>query len=157
MGPEGKPHPQYIKADSPPHPLEQRGESLGLKFTRGRERTSYSIPSLEAGEFAAEHGAGLNFHKAMFKAYFTDLRDISGTDVLLDVAGSVGLDTDALRDALSSGEYRQQVLDGIEWSRSIGVTAVPTFVFDDQYGVVGAQPQEVLRQVMEQLGHKPKN
>jgi predicted DsbA family dithiol-disulfide isomerase len=42
--------------------------------------------------------------------------------------------------------------DGINWSRSAGVTAVPTFIFDDQYGVVGAQPFEVLDSVMQRMG-----
>ncbi len=51
---------------------------------------------------------------------------------------------------------RQQVDDGIEWSRSIGVTAVPTFVFDDQYGIVGAQDYDVFKAMMEKLVRKPK-
>ena len=155
--PEGKPRRQHSQPGDPPSPLEERGQSLGITFNRGRERTSYSIPALEAAEFAAEHGSGLSFHKAMFEAYFTGLKDISDIEFLVVVAESAGLDGAALRTALGDGTYRKQVLDGIDWSRSVGVTAVPTFVFDEQYGVVGAQDYAVLRNVMTELGHAPRD
>ena len=93
----------------------------------------------------------------MFEAYFTALRDISDVDFLVEVGQSAGLDGDALRSSLENGDYRQQVIEGINWSRSVGVTAVPTFVFDDQYGVVGAQDYAVLRNVMTELGHAPRD
>ena len=93
----------------------------------------------------------------MFEAYFTGLNDISDTDFLVEVGESTGLDGAALRAAVENGTYRQQVLDGINWSRSVGVTAVPTFVFDEQYGVVGAQDYAVLRNVMTELGHAPRD
>lgn len=154
--PEGKPRRPQTGPGDPPSALEARGQSLGIAFNRGRERTSYSIPALEAAEFAAEHGAGIGFHKALFEAYFTGLRDISDIELLVEAGRSAGLDAEAMRNALESGEYRQQVVDGISWSRSIGVTAVPTFVFDDQYGVVGAQDYQVLEDVMRKLGHIPR-
>ena len=154
--PEGKPRRQGSQPGSPPSPLEERGTSLGITFTRGRERTSYSIPALEAAEFATEHGAGIEFHKALFKAYFTDLSDISDTAVLVAAAEAAGLDGHALREALDNARYRSQVIDGINWSRSVGVTAIPTFVFDEKYGVVGAQDYSVLEGVMQELGKAPK-
>ena len=93
----------------------------------------------------------------MFKAYFEALEDIGKVDNIVRIGESVGLNGPALREALESGQYRQQVDDGIEWSRSIGVTAVPTFVFDDQYGIVGAQDYDVFKSMMEKLGRKPKS
>lgn len=150
--PEGKPRRQRSQPGDPPSALEERGTSLGITFSRGRERTSYSWPALEAAEFAAEHGAGIDFHKALFKAYFTDLEDISEPDVLVAAAQSVGLDGGEMLQALEAGTYRTQVRDGIQWSQSIGVTGIPTFVFDEQYGVVGAQDYQVFEAVMQELG-----
>ncbi|MBA4180665.1 MAG: hypothetical protein C0506_08775 [Anaerolinea sp.] len=154
--PEGKPRRQQSQPGDPPSPLELRGQSLGITFNRGRERTSYSLAALEAAEFATANGAGIPFHKAMFEAYFTGLRDISDLGLIVQVGETAGLDGPALRHALETGEYRQQVIDGIGWSRSVGVTAIPTFVFDDQYGVVGAQDYSVLQDVMRELGHAPR-
>lgn len=154
--PEGKARRQHTQPGDPPSLLEERGASLGITFSRGRERTSYSIPALEAAEFAIEHGAGFAFHKALFKAYFTDLADISDRDLLVSTVESAGLDGRELRQALEEGSYRDQVLDGINWSRSVGVTAIPTFIFAEKYGVVGAQDYTVLQNVMRELGHSPK-
>lgn len=154
--PEGKPRRQHSQPGDPPSALELRGESLGITFSRGRERTSYSIRALEAGEFATEHGDALGFHRALFKAYFTDLADISDPGILVEAAVAAGLDGGALADALERGQYRQQVIDGINWSRGIGVTAIPTFVFQEQHGIVGAQDYSVFQSMMTELGQTPR-
>lgn len=154
--PEGKPRRPQTQPGDAPSALELRGESLGITFSRGRERTSYSIPALEAGEFATEHGDALGFHRALFKAYFTDMADISDPDILVETAVGAGLDGAALAEALSTGQYRRQVVDGITWSRSVGVTAVPTFIFQDQYGIVGAQDYSAFQGMMKELGQTPR-
>lgn len=136
--------------------MEERATSLGITFSRGRTMTSNSHLALEAAEFALAQGAGLAFHRAMFRAYFEDLEDIGQVETVVRVGVSAGLDGEALRAALTGRIYRQQVDDGIRWSREIGVTGVPTFVFDHQYGVVGAQDHEVFVSVMEQMGRGPK-
>ena len=141
-----------MQPDSPPSDMEQRGTSLGITFSRGRTFTSNSHLALEAAEYVADHAPDSDFHRAMFKAYFTDLLDIGKVDTVVEVGASVGIDAVDLRAALTSGAYRQQVDDGLDWSRDIGVTAVPTFVFAEQYGVVGAQDYQVFQRIMERLG-----
>jgi predicted DsbA family dithiol-disulfide isomerase len=154
--PEGKPRRRMTSADSPPTDMELRGEALGIRFTRGREITSNSHLALEASAFAAGKPQAWQFHRAVFKAYFEDLEDIGNIETILRVAESVGLDTAALRASLESGEFRGQVDEGIRWARQIGVTGVPTFVIDDQHGVVGAQDHEVFVRVFEHLGKVPR-
>ena len=156
--PEGKPRRQMTAPGDPPSHLEVRAQESGIAFTRGRTWTSNSHLALQAGEFAQDTGADLlRFHRAMFKAYFEDLEDVGKVDVVVRIGESAGLDGVALREALESGEYREQVDDGIAWSRSVGVTAVPTFIFDEQTGFAGAQDYNVFESFMEKLGHKPKN
>jgi predicted DsbA family dithiol-disulfide isomerase len=156
--PEGAPVRHYVPADAPPTAMEQRGERLGVKFNRGRELTSNSHLALEAAEFANENAEdpGL-FYKRMFQAYFTDLEDISVLDNVVRVGAEAGLDADELRRALVEGRYRERVDEGIEGSRSIGVTAIPTFVFNEQYGMVGAQEIEAFRAMMEKLNQPSKS
>ena len=154
--PEGKPRKPQTRPDDPPTAMELRAQSLGIGFTRGRTFTPNSHLSLEAAEFAAEHGAGLGFHRSMFKAFFEDMVDISDIDNVVRIGAGAGLDETDLRRALESGHYREQVDDGIQWSREIGVTGVPTFIFDDKYGIVGAQDYTVFQSVMEKLGARPK-
>jgi predicted DsbA family dithiol-disulfide isomerase len=154
--PEGKPRRQHTQQGEGPTPIEQRAEGLGITFTRGRTLTSNSHLSLEAAEFAAERPEAWAFHRRMFKAYFEDLEDIGNIDTVVRIGEEAGLPAAELRAALESGQYRDQVDEALEWSRSIGVTAVPTFVFDERYGIVGAQDYMYFERVMKQLGCEPR-
>lgn len=153
--PEGKPRRAQSRPDGPPSPLEERGAELGIRFTRGRTITSNSHLALEAAEFAAERGDPWPFHKAMFRAYFEDLADIGSVDTVVRVGERVGLDAAALREALEMRRYREQADEGIARSQQIGVSAVPTFVINGRYGIVGAQDQQTFRQVIERVRQLP--
>ena len=147
---------RIVAPDAPPTPTEMRAENLGIKFTRGRQWSSNSYLSLQAAEFAKDHGDMWRFHRRMFKAYFEDLEDIGVMDNVVRIGADAGLDEAELRKALEEGTYRKQVDEGIAWSRGVGVTAIPTFVFDEQYGMVGAQELPAFRNVLGQIGHLPK-
>lgn len=73
-------------------------------------------------------------------------------EVLVRHAVEAGMDGAALRSALADGAYREQVDRGIEHSYAIGVSAIPTFIFDDQYAIVGAHEREIFERVLTQLG-----
>jgi predicted DsbA family dithiol-disulfide isomerase len=153
---EGMPARRITAPEAPPTPIELRGGRLGIKYTRGRTTTSYSHLALEAAEFAFGHGDGWAYHKRVFKGYFEELLDIGDADVLARLAEETGLSGDALRDALAEGRHRDEVDEGIAWSRAIGVTAIPTFVFNERLGMVGAQELEAMREMMQRVGNKPR-
>jgi len=134
----------------------QKAVLAGARVQSGQDWSLDAPQALEAAEFAMEHGDPWRFHKAMFKAYFEDLKNIGDIDTVIGVGEEAGLDAGSLRAALDEGRYRQHVDEGIAWSRSIGVTAIPTFVFNERYGMVGAQEQEAFRTMMEKLGQAPR-
>jgi predicted DsbA family dithiol-disulfide isomerase len=150
---------RIVAPDAPPTPTELRAENLGIKFTRGRKWSSNSYLSMQAAEFATEHGDFSDmwrFHRNMFKAYFEDLADIGDIETLVRVGVESGFDGDQLRAALEDGRYRAIVDEGLGWTRGIGVNAVPTFVIDQRYGIVGAQELDTFRQALQKIGHAPK-
>lgn len=155
--PEGMPARRIVRPDAPPTPTEQRGEPLGIKFTRGRQTSSYSHLALEAAEFAFQYSEDpWGFHKRVFKAYFEDLADIGDVDVLVRLAEESGMHGPSLRQALDERRYQDTVDEGIAWSRAIGVTAIPTFVFNQRLGMVGAQELPAFREMMSRVGNTPK-
>jgi predicted DsbA family dithiol-disulfide isomerase len=157
--PEGKPRRRMTAPDDPLTPMEERALSLGIRFARGRTMTSNSMLAHQAAEYAAGHApweVQHAFHRRMFRAYFEDLEDVGDRAVILRVAGEAGLDTGELAEALESGAYEQQVEDGLAFARSAGISSVPTFIFEERYALVGAQPGEVFEHLLQRHGHKPR-
>ena len=101
----------------------------------------------EATEFAREHGKLWEIHRALFHAYFEEERNIGDTDVVCDVAASVGLDADALRRALEDHGYAGEVEKQLAWARSSGISGVPTVVYQEKFAVVGAQEYAVYKDI----------
>jgi predicted DsbA family dithiol-disulfide isomerase len=80
---------------------------------------------------------------ALFRAYFTDGRNVSDRDVLVDCAGEVGLDADKARAMLDGSDYAEAVDESQQRAQRRGITGVPCYVFDDRQALTGAQPTDV--------------
>ena len=150
--PEGRTREPRTKPGDPPTHLEERGERADITFRRGRSYTPNSHLSLETAEYAQEHGhSGDGLHRALFSTHFEQDGTSATSRTLLRIGAEQGLDRDDLHEALETGRFRQQVDHRIAWAQSIGITGVPTFIFNERHGVVGAQEYEVFERVMEQL------
>jgi len=153
--PEGRTRAPMTKPGDPPTHLELRGERCGITFTRGRTFTPNSHLALETAQFADEHGYQGDLHRRLFQAHFTDMENLGEIDTLVRIGGEAGLDVDALRQALETGAYREAVDQRIEWAYAAGVSAVPTFIFNDRYAIVGAEEYPVFQRMMERVGYPP--
>ncbi len=116
-----------------------RCRELGLSF-QPPEVLSNSRLAVEAAEFARDAGKHDVFHRAVLAAYFAQSLDIGDAEVLRGVAEEIGLDGGALADALATGRYAAMRAAAEDEARNLGVTGVPTFVFEGRSRVVGAQP-----------------
>jgi len=141
-----------------PSPVEQRAIDAGLNFARGRTFRPNSHLALEAGVYAQEIGfpGAAAFHRALYRAHFELLENIGDIEVLVRIGAECGMEAEPLREALTSGRFREQVDEEIAMMRQLGVTAVPTFVFNQQYAIVGAEQYPTFQRVMEQLGVPPR-
>jgi predicted DsbA family dithiol-disulfide isomerase len=126
--------------------MKARMDAEGLPYGE-RTMTYNSRLAQELGKWADTQPGGEALHDALFRAYFVDARDISQPAVLLDVVERVGLSVDGAREALERRTFKAAVDADWELSRRYGVTGVPTFVAG-RHGVVGAQPYEVLEQLV---------
>ena len=103
----------------------------------------------ELGKWADEQPGGEAIHDALFRAYFVDGKNIGDVDVLVGIAESVGLPGDRAREVITQRTRRAAVDADWRKAAAYGVTGVPTFVAGTR-GVVGAQPYEVLEQLVAQ-------
>lgn len=125
-------------------------DAEGLPYGQ-RTHTYNSRLAQELGVWADSQKGGDALHDALYRAYFVEVRNIGDIEVLVDIVQSVGLDAQEARNALEERRYSEAVDADWNRSRAIGVTGVPTFVAGS-HGVVGAQPYEVLEQLLEKVG-----
>lgn len=130
-------------------------DAEGLPYGE-RTHTYNSRLAQELAKWAEEQPGGEAIHDALFRAYFVDARNIGQREVLVDIAGAIGLPADEADKMLAERSYRATVDADWEASRKIGVTGVPTFAAG-RYGVVGAQPYEVLEELVSSAGAVKKN
>jgi predicted DsbA family dithiol-disulfide isomerase len=133
--------------------LERLLDAEGLPHV-ARTHTYNSRLAQELGTWADSKGGFGSIHDALFAAYFAHARNIGDIKVLLDVAQSVGLPADQARTVLQQRTFKEAVDADWAQSRREGVTGVPTFA-SGRARVVGAQPYEVLEQLVTQAGAQP--
>jgi predicted DsbA family dithiol-disulfide isomerase len=93
----------------------------------------------ESGEVAQQQLADNLFH-----ACWAEARDTGDHAVLAELATEAGMDGARVREILAGDAYAEAVRAEEQAAREVGITAVPTFVFDGRLAVSGAQPPEVL-------------
>jgi predicted DsbA family dithiol-disulfide isomerase len=130
--------------------MQSVAQSVGLEM-QTRDVIINSRRALGAAEFAREHGKFDEMHHALFKAHWERTAKLENVDDLVDIGASVGLDRDELREAIESGRFEQLLDETRLEAESVGINAIPAHVFASRYLVVGAQPYEVFRQVLDRL------
>jgi predicted DsbA family dithiol-disulfide isomerase len=116
---------------------EGSGEGIAFAFDR-IERTPNTVRAHQLIELAQKQGVGNPVVDALFRAYFEEARDIGAAAVLEDIAQRCGVQD------WPAGASAQTVAQLEENMRGLGISAVPTFLFNRKSGVSGAHPPESL-------------
>ena len=144
----------YAERKLDPEAMYRRMKGLmdqeGLPYGR-RTHTYNSRLAQELGKWADTVPGGDALHDALYRAYFVDTSNIGDPEILVEIAEKVGLPAEEARAVLAERRFKDAVDADWAKSRQYGVTGVPTFVADG-FGVVGAQPYEVLVQLLEKVG-----
>jgi predicted DsbA family dithiol-disulfide isomerase len=128
--------------------LDAKGRDMNIRFAP-QTLLSNSRAALEAGEFAKARGHHHEFHAEIFRAYFTDGRDIGDQAVILEAAGKAQLDTSELHRALTQGRYTNAVIQATANARQQGIRVAPTFFIPGHGNIVGAQPLSTFVQALQ--------
>lgn len=129
--------------------VAQRGAEVGLDYNFDQALTVNSRRAHRLSHFAEQQGVQHELMQNLFKAYFTDGKNVEDREVLADLAAEVGLDRDEALAKMDNEELDHAVQADINQASQIGVQGVPFFVFNNKYAVSGAQPQQVFQQALE--------
>src|SRR5688500_18144643 len=122
-------------------------EGLGFSFeTAVRANT---VDAHQVIHLAGLRGVQDAVKERLLRGYFTEGEAVGDRDTLVRLAAEAGLDAAEVRAVLDEGRYVGAVRADEAEAQALGIRGVPFFVVDRKYGVSGAQPADVLRQVLD--------
>lgn len=127
--------------------LEEPARQLGLdaKFPPAVCPRPYTRLAFEGFHFAQERGYGDAYSDLMYHAYFIDEKDIGDLEVLTELAGSLGLDQNEFKEALTSGTYTEKEKEAVSYSKNeLKITCVPTLFINGRRIILQEYTKEEL-------------
>ncbi|GAA2310836.1 protein disulfide isomerase FrnE [Nonomuraea roseoviolacea subsp. roseoviolacea] len=125
------------------------GDGLELRFDHAVSANTFEAHRLV--ELATRQGRGEEMAELLFRAHFTDGLNVGDPEVLAKLAAEAGV-----RD---TGEGADEVREQLSRAAALGISGVPLFLFEGQFAVSGAQPEETfdaaIAEVVERIGQTP--
>jgi predicted DsbA family dithiol-disulfide isomerase len=115
---------------------------VGLSYDFDKAVVASSWDAHRLIQLAKKNGLGDAIEERLFKAYFTEGRDTSDHNTLLELGTEIGLEPTAIQQMLDSELFTEAVHQDIYEAQQVGVRGVPFFVLDRRYAVSGAQQPE---------------
>ena len=163
---EGTPYSAYMKQKFGKGPrnrfkamresLEAQGPTLGIDFkfddipmrpnTLNAHRLLKWAQGQDLGDAASD---------ALFRTFFTDLKDVGDHAILKEIAEEIGMDAKLVEELLAKDDDKNAVREEIMYFRNLGVNGVPCFIYNGQFAVQGAQPAEAHLKALEQAANLP--
>jgi predicted DsbA family dithiol-disulfide isomerase len=123
-----------------------KDDGLTMDFTRVRATNTFDAHRLL--HLALESKKQVALKERLMKAYFEEGLLVSDHDTLVRLAADVGVDETAVRRVLGGDLYAREVRADERDAAELGIRGVPFYVIG-RYGVSGAQPPDVLREVID--------
>jgi predicted DsbA family dithiol-disulfide isomerase len=142
----GMTHDQAVAAHDR---LTRTAAEDGLELKLDATRWGNTFDAHRLLHLAADRGVQDAVKERLFRAYFTEGEPIGEPEALVRLVSGAGLDSDEARTVLESDAYAEEVRADEAMAAAMGVSGVPFFVFGRKYAVGGAQPAEVLLQVLQ--------
>ena len=168
MGPEGQEITEHItqkygitpaQADANRENIRARGAELGFRFAMaadaggGRSRIYNTFDAHRLLHWAETVSLDKQkaLKEALFAAYFTDGQSPASHEVLVRVAGQVGLDMVQAKAVLSSDKYAAEVRAQALFYTGQGIRSVPAVIINDKHLISGGQPVAVFEQALRKI------
>jgi len=159
MPPEGKEVVPYLAAKYGRTPdqiaqaqarIRENGANVGFTFG-ARPHVWNTFDAHRLIHWAGIEGKGPELKRALLQAYHGEGRNPGAKDVLVELAGKVGLDATRAAAILESDEFTNEVREREMFWQQQGVRGVPFVVINNKYAIEGAQPPEAFEQAIRQI------
>jgi predicted DsbA family dithiol-disulfide isomerase len=138
--------------------METVGDAEGIAFDFMKmQKTMNSLPLHVLMQQADEEGFKTTLKERFFKAYFEETIDLSEPNNLVKIMAEFGWAETKVLEILAKEKLKETVKEKIGFFQARGVSAVPFFIFNDKYGISGAQPPEVLVKTLKNIQMEMQN
>lgn len=128
--------------------------NVGIAFDMGIAKRANTLLAHRLLVLAEKQGKQLALKERLMQAYFCEGEAVGDPDVLTQLAGEVGIDESEAGVWLASRDGSLEVAEQLETAAELGISSVPTFVFNWAFGVPGAQSPEYFVRVMTKMADK---
>ncbi|UZJ80146.1 DsbA family oxidoreductase [Fictibacillus sp. KU28468] len=141
----------YEQAKGMNDQMTQRAAEVGLTYDFENMKPTNTFDAHRVSHFAKQKGLLKEVTERILKGYFTEALDISEHETLAKLAAEAGLDQEETLAVLRDGKFADDVRADEAEASQLKITGVPFFVFNQKYGVSGAQPEAVFTEVLEKV------
>ncbi len=155
---EGVDRKAYMKAKFGDNPrsgamrdaIVAEGEGEGISFAFDKIlKSPNTLDSHRVIRWAAGAGLQDNVVERFFRAYFIEGRDIGVPAMLAQLAGEAGMDAELVAKLLAGDADLAEVEREAGLANEMGISGVPTFIFDSRMMISGAREPELLVKVID--------
>ena len=127
--------------------LTKFGQEYGIEYKM--QKMDYNTHrALLAGEYAKSLGKYDDFSKRVFKAYFTEERNIGDEEVLNSIAEEVGLDVDKMNKLIDSEEFEENMKEAKKLIDKFEVEGTPTIIINNEHKMVGIRHYDQMKRTI---------
>jgi predicted DsbA family dithiol-disulfide isomerase len=130
--------------------IRERGAAVGFAFGE-RRHVWNTFDAHRLLHWAGLEGRQRELKRALLAAYHARGENPGAHDVLLRLAGEVGLDVEQARAVLESGQYAAEVREQERHWQALGIHSVPSIIVDERHLIQGGQPVEVFEQALREI------
>ncbi|KFF25814.1 DsbA family oxidoreductase [Chryseobacterium vrystaatense] len=130
--------------------VAQVGKGAGIDFNFEKALIINTFAAHKLLHLAKKYGKSDEMEDALFKAHFTEGKNVGDIEELVSLAGNSGIDKDEAREVLTTDQFDYDINQDIQEAKNNGISSVPFFVLNGKYAVSGAQPSEVFADALQQ-------
>ena len=136
--------------------MTESAKDVGLDYHFDKAIISNTLDAHRLLHFAKTKGLQNEMKERLFKAYYTEGKNIGDRDTLIHLGSEEGLPADEIRNVLQTNAFKEEVLQDQYAAQQAGARGVPFFVFNNKYAVSGAQPSDLFTQVLDKVWQEEK-
>lgn len=129
----------------------QMAQQTGLTYHLDKAVPANTFRAHQLLHYAKTEGRQSLMKELLFRAHFTDGKNVDDNNVLIELGKEAGLDKEAIKDVLDNDRFAKDVQTDIYEARQVGVRGVPFFLFNGKYTISGAHDPDVFLSALEQV------